>query len=143
MRLLILILLSIISGICSANEGDFLIGTWNWKPNRGSCPERHHYFSEGRASTESGDEILQKTYSVKLIKDGLYRISASVISTNGKKDCLGSLTEVGSTSTTFIYRQNYGGYLTCASENGMSCYGSASLANPNDEFQRTPSAPQN
>lgn len=112
---------------CSAYASDPnpLLGSWKWNPVHGACPEIHTYRADGTAITESGSEILKKSYSVTPVAGGMYQLTQTVTATNGGKDCLGASTAIGKASSTFIQPLNSGGYLTCASEDGMSCYGSA------------------
>jgi hypothetical protein len=102
-----------------------LVGVWAWNAVGGACPEIHEYRADGSAITQSGDEVLEKSYEVSRVSDGLYRITLKSLRSNGKKDCTGHTTKVGGTNVVFVQFQNFGGYLTCASESGMSCYGSA------------------
>ena len=102
-----------------------VLGAWDWKPVQGQCPEVHTYNADGTARGESGSEVLQKTYVAVPIKGGMWKVDATVTASNGGKDCTGSPTPVGATSTVYIQPLNGGGYFTCASEDGMSCYGSA------------------
>jgi hypothetical protein len=108
-----------------AQDRNPVLGDWDWKPVQGQCPERHSYRADGTASTESGGERLEKTYRVTKLDGGFWRVDQEVTASNGGKDCLGSITAVGRRSSVFVMPQNFGGYLTCASDDGMSCYGSA------------------
>ncbi len=103
-----------------------LLGAWDWKPVQGQCPEVHTYNADGTAQSQSGSEVLQKTYTATRLEDGMWKVDETVTAGNGGKDCTGSPTPVGATSTVYIQPLNGGGYFTCASQDGMSCYGSAS-----------------
>lgn len=92
---------------------------------QGQCHEVHIYNADGTYRGESGAEVLDKTYTVTKASGGMYRIDTTVTQTNGGKDCRGSATEVGAASTVYIQPLNGGGYFTCGSEDGMSCYGTA------------------
>lgn len=102
-----------------------LLGDWDWKPTQGVCPERHSYRADGTASVRSGGEELEKRYRIEKLASGFWRVDAEVTASNGGKDCLGSPTAVGARSTVYILPLNGGGYFTCGSEDGMSCYGQA------------------
>lgn len=102
-----------------------LLGDWDWKSMQGTCPERHSYRADGTASTRSGSEELQKRYRIEKVGGGMWRLDMEVTATNGGKDCLGAPTAVGARSTVFVMPLNGGGYFSCASDDSMSCYGSA------------------
>lgn len=108
-----------------AQDANPVLGTWDWNPTQGNCHEVHTYRSDGTAQTRSGTEVLEKTCTISPASGGTYRVIAQVVSSNGGKDCLGSTTPSGSASTVYIQPLNFGSYLTCASEDGMSCYGTA------------------
>ncbi|RZA13983.1 MAG: hypothetical protein EOP93_19385 [Lysobacteraceae bacterium] len=109
----------------TARETNPMLGSWDWNPVRGTCHEVHTYRADGTAETRSGGEILQKTYAVAPAGGTMYVVTATVVSGNGGLDCLGAMTRVGATSVVYIQPLNDGGQFTCASEDGMSCYGNA------------------
>lgn len=126
MRKIISLSCLLLLGIAQAEEANPLIGSWVWNPVAGSCREVHTYNADGTAVVESGDEILKKTYAVAPASSGMLRVTATVVETNGGLDCLGSKTAIGASSTVFIMFTNGGDFYTCASEDGMSCFGGAS-----------------
>lgn len=113
-----------------AADDNPVVGDWEWNPTRGQCREMHSYRADGSATTRSGEEILEKTYAITKVSAGTYRLDMKVVASNGGKDCLGSTTAVDATATTYVMLLNDGGYFTCASEDGMSCYGSARRHSP-------------
>jgi hypothetical protein len=125
MRSALLAALLLLVSAAGAQMENPVLGEWDWKPLQGVCPERHSYRADGTASTRSGDERLEKRYRIEKLSGDLWRVDAEVLSSNGGKDCLGKPTAVGARSTVFVMPQNFGGYLTCANEDGMSCYGTA------------------
>lgn len=127
-RIIVLLALAACSHAASAQSTHPLLGTWNWNPVRGTCPEVHTYRDDGTAQTRSGSEVLEKTFTVSRAGGRMYEVTGKVVSSNGGRDCLGSETQVGATSTVFIQPLNDGSYFTCASEDGMSCYGTAHRA---------------
>lgn len=125
MRMLMPAVFLALSAAAPAQDANPLPGTWEWNPTRGACREIHAYRADGSATSESGEEVLQKTYTVAPAAGGMYRVTTTVVSGNGGKDCLGSTTRVGASSTVYIQPLNDGSYFTCGSEDGMSCYGTA------------------
>lgn len=102
-----------------------VLGAWDWNPVQGQCHEVHTYAADGTLRVESGSELLTKTYKATPARGTMWKIEATVTASNGGKDCQGSPTAVGATSTVFVQPLNDGGYFTCGSEDGMSCYGNA------------------
>jgi hypothetical protein len=125
MRLAVGTIIFLASGVLSAVKPSQIVGAWNWNPTQGTCPETHTYNADGTASVHSGDEVLEKTYTVTTAAGGMYLVKTVIVSTNGGRDCLGKTSSVGATSSVYILPINGGGYYTCASEDGMSCYGAA------------------
>ncbi len=125
MRLAVCATFLFASGVLSAQVPSPVVGVWDWNPTQGTCPETHTYNADGTASVRSGDEVLEKTYTVSSATGGMYLVKTVVIATNGGRDCLGRTSAVGATSSVYIRPINGGGYYTCASEDGMSCYGAA------------------
>ncbi|MBN8716739.1 MAG: hypothetical protein J0I72_02470 [Stenotrophomonas sp.] len=125
MRLAVCALIFLASGVLSAQEPSPVVGAWDWNPTQGACPETHTYNADGTASVRSGNEVLEKTYTVTAAAGGMYLVTTVIVSTNGGRDCLGKTSTVGATSSVYIQPINGGGYYTCASEDGMSCYGAA------------------
>ncbi len=125
MRLAICTFVFLASGVLSTQESSPVAGEWDWNPTQGTCPEIHTYNLNGTASVRSGDEVLEKTYTATPAAGGMYLVKTVIVATNGGRDCLGKTSAVGATSSVFIQPINGGGYYTCASEDGMSCYGAA------------------
>jgi hypothetical protein len=130
MRIAGCLVLCLAASGASAQDANPVLGSWAWNPTRGTCPETHTYTAEGTATSRSGDEVLEKRYTVTPAGGGMYRVESEVLASNGGRDCLGSTTAVGATSAIYVLPINGGGYYTCASEDGMSCFGSARPAAP-------------
>jgi hypothetical protein len=130
-KTIVFALLALSAGHALAADDNPLLGEWNWKLSKGECRETHLYRADGTAMSKSGDEILEKTYTVSEREPGMYFVEQTIVSTNGGNDCTGSSTPVGATSSVYIMMLKGGGYFTCSSESGLSCYGSASkIASP-------------
>ncbi|WP_443750787.1 hypothetical protein [Asticcacaulis solisilvae] len=119
-------LAAVVAAGAATGAGDNpMLGRWDWNPVKGQCHEVHTYSADGTARSESGTEVLIQSYVVTKMPGGWIRVDTTVVSGNGGKDCTGSPTPVGAKSTVYVMFQNYGGYLTCGAQDGMSCYGSA------------------
>jgi hypothetical protein len=108
-----------------------ILGAWQWTAKDGSCREHHEYRADGTATIRSGEEVLEKTYTIARYKGGpFYLFQEKVTASNGGKDCLGKTTDVGKQSGMFVLPTNGGGYYTCTSDEGWGCFGTASRATP-------------
>ena len=112
---------------CLADSGSDnpVLGEFNWNPVGAHCPEIHVYRPDGTKTGSSGSEVLEKTYTIEAIGGGMYRLQETVVTSNGGKDCTGSTTAPGGTSTVYVMPLNGGGFFTCASPDTLSCYGNA------------------
>lgn len=114
-----------VSLITYAADDNPVLGEFNWNPVGAVCPETHIYRSDGTKTGTSADEVLEKTYAIEAVGGGMYRLQETVTATNGGKDCQGGTTQVGANSTIYIMPLNGGGFFTCASEDTLSCFGTA------------------
>lgn len=106
-----------------------ILGAWRWSAKDGSCVERHEYRADGTATIRSGEEVLEKTYTIERYERGpFYLFHEQVTASNGGKDCTGHTTAVGKQSGMFVLPTNDGGYYTCTSNEGWGCFGTASRA---------------
>jgi hypothetical protein len=105
-----------------------VIGEWEWNPVKGDCPERYSYRTDGLVMMQSADERLVKTYVISKASNEMYRISSAVKATNGKPDCRGELSPVGSRSSVFVMPAKGGGFMTCSSLDPATCFGTAKAA---------------
>lgn len=118
-------LLALLATGAGAETANPVVGEWAWEPLNDVCPEVHVYTADGRSTVQSGAEVLEKRYTITPVSGGMYRVDSVVVSSNGGRDCLGTITAVGTAMTVYIQPLNSGGYFTCDSEDGMSCFGTA------------------
>jgi hypothetical protein len=111
--------------IAAAPAPSPIVGEWDWSSKDGKCKEVHAYRADGTATTRSGGEVLEKTYSAEDYGGGFWIVRETVTASNGGKDCLGGTTEVGKQAGFFALPVNGGGYYTCSSNEGWGCYGTA------------------
>ena len=126
-RLLAAVVLAITAGGATADAppASPILGEWDWSSKDGKCREIHAYRADGTATTRSGDEVLEKTYSAEDYGGGFWIVRETVTASNGGKDCLGATTPVGKQSGFFALPVNGGGFYTCSSNEGWGCYGTA------------------
>ena len=102
-----------------------IVGKWSWRHVSGSCTEIHAYDAAGYKESWSGPENLRFSYTIEAVEPGLYRVESEVIYSNGKPDCTGSPTPVGSASSFYVQMLKGGGFFTCRTADSLSCDGTA------------------
>jgi hypothetical protein len=103
-----------------------ILGHWRWSSKDGRCLEQHEFRADGTATIRSGDEVLEKTYTIERYEGGPYYLFRErVTASNGRKDCTGQTTAVGKQSGMFVLPTNDGGFYTCSSNEGWGCFGTA------------------
>lgn len=118
--------------LADAGSDNPVLGEFSWNPTGAVCPETHIYRADGTKTGTSGSEVLEKTYTIEAVGGGMYRVQETVTASNGGKDCQGGTTPVGASATIYVMPLNGGGFFTCASEDTLSCFGSASPRKPVD-----------
>ncbi|MES2669705.1 MAG: hypothetical protein V4673_04705 [Pseudomonadota bacterium] len=113
------------SAIAADRGGFSVIGEWEWNPLDGVCPERFTYRADGMVMMQSGEERLVKTYVLTRVSNDVYRLSSTVKATNGKPDCRGDLSPVGTKSSAFVMPTKGRAFLTCTSMDKATCFGTA------------------
>lgn len=103
-----------------------LLGIWKLTLPDGSCTEMYRFRGDGTTLVTSAEEISESEFSVPAQPSarGFYKLEDKVIKDNGKKDCAGSITKVGSKVTHFLYFHPSGSlFLMCATESLDACIG--------------------
>jgi hypothetical protein len=102
-----------------------LIGSWKVSAADGTCVESDTYGSDGRGNSKSGDEELVSEFDISVApsEKGYYRLSDTIIQSNGKPDCTGRSTAVGDAALAFIqFSEDRKSYSMCWSEDKSSCF---------------------
>jgi hypothetical protein len=106
-----------------------LVGRWEWKSAKGDCVETHQYLSNGVKISHSGQEVIEKRYSLSTVRGASgpaqYVVTETTTRTNGKPDCLGNLAKLGHTLQLYLFFEGAQNYTTCATSSRSTCYGSA------------------
>jgi hypothetical protein len=103
-----------------------MIGTWQITLPDGSCHEIYRIRSDGTSIVTSGEEISESIFMIsdKPSSKGFYKWVDTIKKDNGKKDCLGEITQVGQQATNYILLHPSGdGFLICQEENVDTCVG--------------------
>lgn len=101
-----------------------------------TCTEVHTYRIDGTMHVTSGEEVADTTYEISDQPDaaGTYTLTETLVSVNGKPDCIGAVTPPGSVETiTQSIRFNAQGdrMQVCGTNGQLSyCGGFVRLPNP-------------
>lgn len=108
------------------------------------CREEWRFGAKGALTVVSGEEIVEKAYALGIVTgDSMMRLVTTRLSTNGKPDCMGVVSNaIGQTRETYIQFLNDGSFFTCGSTDGLSCYGLAA-ARPLSSNEHAASATSN
>jgi hypothetical protein len=105
-----------------------LIGSWQVSAVDGTCAESHSFGADGRHKSKSSEEesVGEFDVSVGPSGSGYYRLTDTIVQSNGKTDCTGRTTPVGDVATIFIqFGSDRNSYSMCWSENKGSCFAEA------------------
>jgi hypothetical protein len=104
-----------------------LVGSWRWQLPGTACTETWQYQSEGSRSASSGAETTRSHYEVSPLPSllGFYRVSETVIESNGKPDCAGDLHPAAEEPVTrFIqFSPKHEQLIVCREESLKACFG--------------------
>jgi hypothetical protein len=103
-----------------------LVGVWQFALPDGSCTETYLIRADGTTTVQSGEEHSESTFeiSARPSAKGFYKWTDRVVRSNGKPDCGGSKTPVGTQSTLYV-RMNPDSdvMILCADETLDRCIG--------------------
>jgi hypothetical protein len=103
-----------------------LLGIWRYELPDRSCAETYHFRADGTTLVTSAAEVSESEYLVPAApsQKGYYKLVDRVVRDNGKRDCAGEITKVGTTATNFIRFHPAGSlFLMCTSESLEACIG--------------------
>ncbi len=102
------------------------LGTWVLPVNNGRCFETYYIRADGTSLVSSAEEVAETVLEIspKPSRLGFYRWVDKLVKDNGKKDCTGKISKVGTESTSYI-RFLEGGerLIICQNENLNACFG--------------------
>ncbi|MEO7578983.1 MAG: hypothetical protein ABIT83_15350 [Massilia sp.] len=103
-----------------------ILGNWRLTLDGGRCSEVYHFRGDGTSLVTSALEVAESEYEIpaKPSAKGFYRMTDRITKDNGKKDCSGEVTKIGSRATNFIQFHPSGDlFLMCVSESLDACIG--------------------
>lgn len=103
-----------------------VIGTWQITMPDGSCSETYRIRADGTTLVFSNEEVAESTFAIsdQPDKEGFYKEVDTVVKDNGKRDCLGDVTEVGRAVTSYLLFHPSGDmFLMCVERRTDKCLG--------------------
>lgn len=103
-----------------------IIGVWRLSLDGGVCDEIYRFRSDGTSLVTSAHEVAESEYKIpeQPSARGFYKLEDKVVRDNGKADCAGDITKVGTKATNFIrFHPSGARFLMCASETMEACIG--------------------
>ncbi len=103
-----------------------ILGIWMLTLPDGSCSEIYRFRGDGTSLVTSAAEVSESEYNIPAEPSakGFYRLDDKVVKDNGKQDCSGAITKVGSKGTYFVHFHPSGSlFLMCQAESLDACIG--------------------
>ncbi|GJI99755.1 hypothetical protein RugamoR64_02940 [Duganella rhizosphaerae] len=103
-----------------------VIGTWRITMPDGSCSETYRIRADGTTLVFSNEEVAESTFAIsdQPDKQGFYKEVDTIVKDNGKRDCLGDVTEVGRAVTSYLLFHPSGDmFLMCVERRTDKCIG--------------------
>lgn len=103
-----------------------ILGIWVLTLPDGSCSEIYRFRGDGTSLVTSNEEISESEFNIPAQPSakGFYRLDDKVIKDNGKQDCTGSVTKIGSKVTHFVQFHPSGAlFVMCMAESLDACIG--------------------
>lgn len=103
-----------------------LLGIWRLELPELGCTETYHFRGDGTSLVFSAEEVSESQFQVmdKPSALGFYKLEDRIVKDNGKKDCAGEITKVGTRATNYLRFHPSGAlFLMCADESMRTCIG--------------------
>lgn len=103
-----------------------ILGIWKLTLPDGSCSETYRFRGDGTSLVTSADEISESEFSIPAEPSakGFYRMDDKVTKDNGKLDCTGTVTKIGSKVTHYVHFHPSGQlFVMCVAESLDACIG--------------------
>lgn len=103
-----------------------ILGIWKLTLPDGSCSETYRFRGDGTSLVTSADEISESEFSIPAQPSakGFYRLDDKVTKDNGKLDCTGSITKIGTKITHYVHFHPSGQlFVMCMAESLDACIG--------------------
>jgi hypothetical protein len=103
-----------------------ILGIWRLSLPQVGCAETYHFRGDGTSLVTSAEEVSESEYQIppRPSAKGFYKLDDRIVRDNGKKDCAGEITRVGTRATNYVRFHPSGAlFLMCADESMQTCIG--------------------
>lgn len=103
-----------------------IVGTWRIMAPGTTCVETHTFRENGTKTSQSADEIQKSEFAIspKPSAAGYYKLTDTVVASNGKPDCSGFSSPVGETVSVFVrFERGLDVFSFCYAETQDKCVG--------------------
>jgi len=103
-----------------------ILGTWIFAVPDTDCEETYYVRQDGTTLVTSGEEVAESVYEIadEPSAKGFYRNIDRIVKDNGKPDCAGSITKVGTEVTNYVrFHPSFDLMIICQDESLKSCFG--------------------
>jgi hypothetical protein len=103
-----------------------ILGTWIFAVPDTDCEETYYVRQDGTTLVTSGEEVAESVYEIddEPSAKGYYKNTDRITKDNGKPDCAGNITKVGTEVTNYIRFHPSGDMLIiCKDESLDACFG--------------------
>lgn len=122
-------ILLVLSSDCAAaplSKNHPIIGIWQVNVPGTTCSETYTFRANGTQTAKSAEEVGESKFMISPTPSaaGYYKLTDTVVKSNGKLDCSGSSTPVGDTVTVYIrFEQSANMFSFCFKEAQDKCVG--------------------
>lgn len=103
-----------------------IVGQWTFRAPDGTCAETYLFRSDGTSVVTSGEEVAETVFEISPapLRTGFYKWADRIVRDNGKKDCAGQVTPVGTQAVNFImFNPSRDLFVVCTGESLDACFG--------------------
>jgi hypothetical protein len=103
-----------------------ILGTWVFAVPDTDCEETYYVRQDGTTLVTSGAEVAESVYEIddEPSSKGFYKNTDRIVKDNGKPDCAGDITKVGSEVTNYIrFHPSTNMMIICKDESLNACFG--------------------
>ncbi len=103
-----------------------ILGTWIFAVPETDCEETYYMRQDGTTLVTSGQEVAESVYEIddEPSAKGFYKSTDRIVKDNGKPDCAGDITKVGSQVTNYIrFHPSSNMMIICKDESLDACFG--------------------
>jgi hypothetical protein len=103
-----------------------LLGIWTLAIPQLRCSETYHFRGDGTTLVKSAAEVSESEFRVAEHPSarGFYKMEDRIVKDNGKQDCSGAITKIGTRATRFLrFHPSGARFVMCSDETMQACIG--------------------